>query len=476
MNRRIFGIETEYGLNCSYPSVDASRLDAEAVARILFSPLVRAGRGVNVFLPNGGRIYLDVGAHPEYATAECDRVEELLAQVLAGDRMFADLARQADEALAADGVGARVHLLRTNEDNHANAFGCHENYSLRRTSHFREVADALVSFFVTRQILTGAGHLRAGNEDGTRDSSSPARFGFSGRSWHIDDAVSSATTRSRPIINTRDEPLADPSQFRRLHVIVGDTNISQSSTALKIVMTDLMLSAIENGVHISDLALADPLTDIRRVDAHFLTPCQLRLVDGRVMTAVELQRELRSRILDSVDLAGASPLTLKMVDLWQRGLDAVESGDWQSVSRELDWAVKYRMFTRFRQRSGATWDDPRLARLELAYHDTVGQTLAGRMEQSGELVRLVEPDEVSAAMDTAPTSTRAHLRGKAIAAAWDTRADLSVDWMNLRLDSKVRQNLRLTDPFGEDPSQRQAVEAMIEQMQADAGKHSEVWA
>ena len=465
LNRRIFGIETEYGLNCSYTDPKAPRLEAEAVARILFDPLIKGGRGVNVFLPNGGRIYLDVGAHPEYATAECDRVEDLLAQVLAGDEMFAELASKADESLAAQGVGAQVHLLRTNEDNQGNAFGCHENYLLRRTSHFRDDADALVSFFVTRQILTGAGHLRAGNEDGSRPDNLAPRYGFSGRSWHIDDAVSSATTRSRPIINTRDEPLADSTQYRRLHVIVGDTNVSQCSTALKIVMTDLMLSAIENGVRIADLALADPLVDIRRIDAHFLEPCPVQLANGKEMTAVQLQRELRRRILEHVDLAEASPMVKDMVELWERGLDAVESGQWESVDRELDWAVKYRMLTRFQQRSDAGWDDPRLARLELAYHDTVGQTLGQRMEASGQLRTLIDTDAVTRATSEPPADTRANLRGRAVAAAWNTRSDLSVDWLNLRLDGSERVNVRLPDPFA---ATDQAVDELIEKMETQS--------
>lgn len=465
MNRRIFGIETEYGLTCSYRDRNTPRLDAEAVARVLFDPLVKAGHGVNVFLPNGGRVYLDVGAHPEYATAECDRVEDLLAQVRAGDEIFADLARRANATLASQGTGAQVHLLRTNEDSVGNAFGCHENYLLRRTSHFREDADALVSFFVTRQILTGAGHLRAGYEDGTRPNGAPARFGFSGRSWHIDDAISSATTRSRPIINTRDEPLADSTQYRRLHVIVGDTNVSQCSTALKVVMTDLMLTAIENGVRLADLALAQPLVDIRRIDAYFLRPCPLTLANGRQLTAVQVQRELRRRILDHVDISGASPLVTDMLDLWQRGLDAVESGQWETVSSELDWAVKYRMFERFRQRSGATLADPRLARLELAYHDAAANKVAAKMETSGQLRVLLDANAVRRAGSQPPATTRAQLRGRAVDAAWHTRADLSVDWLNLRLDGRERINVRLSDPFANQDAQ---VDRLIEKMEADS--------
>lgn len=436
MNRRIFGLETEYGLLCA--TTGEEPVSVEFAARILFKPLVDIGRTSNVFWRNGGRVYLDVGAHPEYATAECDRIEDLLLQDRAGDYLFADLAKRADEELAESGKAGQIHIFRNNEDVEGHSFGCHENYLLFRRHDFRQVADAIVSFFVTRQIVTGAGHI---HRDGR------PRFGYSPRAIHMNDAISSATTRSRPIINTRDEPLGDSSKYRRLHVIVGDTNVSESSTALKVVMTNLLLSAVENGVRIQDLALKDPLATIRAIDDEMGSNITVELADGRTLSAVALQRELRRRIFDTVDLDNASPLVHRMIDLWERALVAVETGDHSLIDTELDWAIKRKLLERFIERSGADLTDPRVTRLELAYHDITGHTLAERLEQAGAMVRLTNEEEVHRAMDIPPATTRAHLRGRVIATAETYRRDILVDWVHLRQAGSDRHGLTLNDPF-----------------------------
>lgn len=438
MNRRIFGIETEYGLTCAGKGGQPSPIDAEAAAYYLFRSLVNQGKTTNAYWRNGGRLYLDVGSHPEFATAECDTAMDLLLQVRAGQELLADMARLADAELEKADIPGEIHIFANNEDAAGNSFGCHENYLLRRSRKFREVADALVSFFVTRQVVTGAGHVHADGKP---------RMGYSPRAAHMDDAVSAATTRSRPIINTRDEPLADPGEYRRLHVIVGDTNVSESSTALKIVSTHLLLSAVENGVRIADLALEDPMESIRLIDDQLGSNPELKLEDGRIMTAVEIQRELKRRALGVVDVSDASELTLRMLDLWNRGLDAVETGDYSQVDRELDWAIKKKLIDRFLERATTTLDDPRVARLELAYHDITGNTLASRMEQAAQMVRLTDPKAVERAKFVPPETTRAHIRGRVIGAAEDYRRDLMVDWLHLRLDDHRAPNVILSDPF-----------------------------
>ena len=186
MRRRVFGIETEYGLTAASPS-GAKPMDAEHAARQLFEPLLHQGRSSNLFLRNGGRLYLDVGAHPEYATAECDRLEDLLEQDRAGSTMLADLATQADNALSELGTDLRLHLFRNNLDSQGNSYGCHENYLLHRRRDFRQVADALVAFFVTRQILVGNGWINTG--------AATPRLQFSQRADQMWDAVSSAPPR-----------------------------------------------------------------------------------------------------------------------------------------------------------------------------------------------------------------------------------------------------------------------------------------
>lgn len=456
MRRRVFGIETEYGLTAASPSGGAP-MDAEHAARQLFEPLLHQGRSSNLFLRNGGRLYLDVGAHPEYATAECDRLEDLLEQDRAGTVMLADLAVQADEALAELGSDLHLHLFRNNLDSQGNSYGCHENYLLHRRRDFRQVADALVAFFVTRQILVGNGWINT--------SAATPRLQFSQRADQMWDAVSSATTRSRPIINTRDEALADSGAYRRMHVIVGDTNVAEPTTALKVGMTELLIHAIEDGLQIEDLALADPMRAIREVNSDLSGSAPLELANGRTTSAVALQREIRERVLNRIPATDLDPMRAYVVDLWGRGNDAIASGDWSGIDTELDIAIKRKLLTSYCARSGATLADPRVARLELSYSEITADGLRERMERAGLMRRLTSEEGVRRAVTVAPASTRASLRGRIIAAAEDARADLSVDWVHVRLDDSSTIPLSLQDPLAtSDPR----VDALIAQIGAQS--------
>ena len=453
MRRRVFGIETEYGLTAASPS-GAAPMDAEHAARQLFEPLLHQGRSSNLFLRNGGRLYLDVGAHPEYATAECDRLEDLLEQDRAGSVILADLAVQADEALLELGTDLHIHLFRNNLDSQGNSYGCHENYLLHRRRDFRQVADALVAFFVTRQILVGNGWINT--------SAATPRLQFSQRADQMWDAVSSATTRSRPIINTRDEALADSGAYRRMHVIVGDTNVAEPTTVLKVGMTDLLIHAIEDGLQIEDLALADPMRAIREINADLTGSTPIELASGRTTSAVALQREIRERVLARIPVAELDPMRAYVVDLWGRGLDAIASGNWSGVDTELDIAIKRSLLDSYCARTGATLSDPRV---ELSYSDITAQGLRERMERAGLMRRLTTPEGVARATTVAPTTTRAHLRGRIIAAAEDARADLSVDWVHVRLDDSTAIPLSLQDPLAtSDPR----VDGLIEQINASS--------
>ena len=439
MRRRVVGIETEYGLMAARADGAPSTMDAEHAAQALFDPLLRLGKSSNLFLRNGGRLYLDVGAHPEYATAECDRLDDLLEQDRAGSVMLADLARRADEAFAATGAPERLHLFRNNLDSQGNSSGCHENYLLHRRRDFRQVADALIAFFITRQILVGNGRIRVG--------AAGAQLAFSQRAEQMWDAVSSATTRSRPIINTRDEPLADSGAYRRMHVIVGDTNVAEATTALKVGATELLLEGVEDGLRIEDLALADPMRAIREISLDLSGRTEVELASGRRMTAAAIQKEIRSRVLDAIDASSLDAIHRYVVDLWGRGIAAIESGDWSGVDTELDIAIKRKLLTAYAAKAGTTLADPRVARLELSYHDITGQGIAPALERSGLMKRLTSEAGVARAVTTPPATTRAALRGRIIAAAEDARADLSVDWVHARLDDQSQPPLSLQDPL-----------------------------
>ncbi len=440
--RRIYGIETEYGITCASATGGAPPLDADRAARLLFEPVIARSRTSNAFTRGGARLYLDVGSHPEYATAECDRLTDLLAQDRAGEITMADLAARANARLAARDVPGRIHLFKNNSDAAGAGFGCHENYLVHRRADFWNDARTLVPHLVTRQILVGAGHVLPG-ADGA-----PARYVFSQRADQMEDAVSSATTRSRPLINTRDEPHADATRYRRLHVIVGDSNIAQGSTLLKAAAMDLLLDYLEKGGSLADLRLADPMRAIRDTCHDLSGRAPLELADGRTITPLDLQTEHLARVRAHTADLDLSELHRRALDLWERGLDAVARGRPQDVAADLDWAAKHRLLTRCAERAGTGLDDPRVARLALAYHDVSPEAgLRPRLEGAGLLHRLVDEARARAAVDTPPATTRARLRGAAVALAQDLRRDLTVDWVNLRLDDGRTPPLALRDPF-----------------------------
>src|SRR5437016_11039421 len=274
MDRRIFGLENEYGVTCTFRG--QRRLSPDEVARYLFRRVVHWGRSSNVFLENGARLYLDVGSHPEYATPECDAIKELVAHDKAGERILEGLLAAAEMRLHEEGISGEVYLFKNNTDSAGNSYGCHENYLVARHGEFARMADVLIPFFVTRQIWCGAGKVLHGPRG--------AQFCIAQRAEHIWEGVSSATTRSRPIINTRDEPHADAERYRRLHVIVGDSNMSEVATYLKIGTTALVLDMIEDGFFDRDYSLQSPVQAIRDISHDPTLREAIKLKDGRSIT------------------------------------------------------------------------------------------------------------------------------------------------------------------------------------------------
>ena len=464
--RRIIGVETEYGITCAPTTDGPPPMDADHAARELFDPVVQRSRSSNVFTRGGARLYLDVGSHPEFATAECDLLEDVLAQDRAGELVMADLAEQANARLAATGVPGRIHLLKNNRDAEGNGFGCHENYLVRRRGDFWNDARTLVPHLVTRQILVGAGHIAADGD--TRRAADGLRgYVFSQRADQMWDAVSSATTRARPLINTRDEPHADAEHYRRMHVIVGDSNIAQGSTLLKVAAMDLLLDYLEHGGDLSDLALADPMRAIRDTCHDMSGGALLERVDGRTITSLEMQAEhlgrLRNHVTQDIEITALHEAAL---DLWERGLEALRLQQPDRVATELDWAVKHQLLTRYCQRHDTDLTDPRVTRLSLAYHDvSPGQGLRQRLEGAGLLRRFVDDETCRRAVDTPPATTRARLRGAVVARAEDLRCDLSVDWVGVRLDDGVCSPVNLNDPFC---AVDERIDALLESMERSA--------
>ena len=438
MERRIYGLENEYGVTCTFRG--QRRLSPDEVARYLFRRVVSWGRSSNVFLKNGARLYLDVGSHPEYATPECDDLIDLVTHDKAGERTLEGLLMDAERRLREEGIAGDIYLFKNNTDSAGNSYGCHENYLVGRHGEFSRLADVLIPFLVTRQIICGAGKVL--------QTPRGAVYCVSQRAEHIWEGVSSATTRSRPIINTRDEPHADAERFRRLHVIVGDSNMSETTMLLKIGTTDLVLRMIEAGVVMRDLTLENAIRAIREVSHDMTGRRRVKLANGREASALEIQLEYYAKARDFVQRRGTDPVAERVLDLWERTLKAVETGDLSSVEREIDWVTKYQLIERYRDKHRLPLSSPRIAQIDLAYHDVSRRRgLYYLLERRGEVDRVTTDLRIFEAKSVPPQTTRARLRGDFIKRAQEKRRDFTVDWVHLKLNDQAQRTVLCKDPF-----------------------------
>jgi proteasome accessory factor A len=436
MDRRIFGLENEYGVTCTFRG--QRRLSPDEVARYLFRRVVSWGRSSNVFLENGARLYLDVGSHPEYATPECDDIRQLVAHDKAGERILESLVNSAEARLREEGIAGQVYLFKNNTDSAGNSYGCHENYLVSRYGEFGKLAEVLIPFFVSRQIFTGAGKVL--------QTARGAIYCISQRAEHIWEGVSSATTRSRPIINTRDEPHADAEKYRRLHVIVGDSNMSEYTTWIKVATTAVLLRMLEEGTVMRDLSLENPIRAIREISHDLTCRRKVRLANGREASAIELQWEYLSRAAKYVERRD-DPEMKEAVRAWEECLVALED-DFLALDHKIDWVMKYRLIERYRERHSITLGNPKLALMDLVYHDVSRRRgLYYMLERNGLADRAVSEEDVRMAMHEAPQTTRAKLRGEFIRAAKRRRRDYTVDWVHLKLNDQAQRTVLCKDPF-----------------------------
>ncbi|MEV5883322.1 Pup--protein ligase [Streptomyces sp. NPDC052020] len=439
MDRRIFGLENEYGVTCTFRG--QRRLSPDEVARYLFRRVVSWGRSSNVFLRNGARLYLDVGSHPEYATPECDNVIELVTHDKAGERILEGLLVDAERRLHEEGIAGDVYLFKNNTDSAGNSYGCHENYLVARHGEFSRLADILIPFLVTRQLLCGAGKVL--------QTPRGAVYCVSQRAEHIWEGVSSATTRSRPIINTRDEPHADAERYRRLHVIVGDSNMSETTMLLKVGATDLVLRMIEAGTVMRDLTLENPIRAIREVSHDITGRRKVRLASGREASALEVQREYYEKAVDFCERRGIRTGTVERVlELWGRTLEAIETEDLDRIDTEIDWVMKYKLLERYRAKHNMTMSHPRVAQIDLAYHDIHRRRgLYYLLEKKGQAARVCNDLKIFEGKSVPPQTTRARLRGDFIRRAQEQRRDFTVDWVHLKLNDQAQRTVLCKDPF-----------------------------
>lgn len=452
--RRIMGIETEYGISVpGHPHVN-SMMTSSQVVTAYTGPAVgdrrsslrwdfdeehplRDARGydmsraeadpsqltdeeiglANLILTNGARLYVD-HAHPEYSSPEVTNPRDAVLWDRAGMEIMADA------ALEASRTGPfTIQLYKNNTDNKGASYGCHENYLMRRVTPFPNIVRDLTPFFVTRQIFTGAGRVGLG-QDGRA-----AGFQISQRADFFEVEVGLETTLKRPIINTRDEPHADPERHRRLHVIVGDANMCEAATYVKLGTTALVLSVIEEDALGEDLSLADPVREMHLVSHDPSLRHQVTLRDGRRMTAIDIQRRYHAAADRLVARThGDDPMTREILDRWSVLLDDLAQ-DPRLAADRVDWVAKLALMEGYRRRDGLDWSSPRLELVDLQYADIrPDRGLALKLEAAGRLQRITTEDQVRQAREHAPEDTRAYFRGECLrrygeavaAASWDS--------------------------------------------------------
>jgi proteasome accessory factor A len=449
MDRRIFGLENEYGVTCTLRG--QRRLSPDEVARYLFRRVVSWGRSSNVFLENGARLYLDVGSHPEYATPECDSIQDLVAHDKAGERILEQLVNSAEARLREEGIRGVVFLFKNNTDSAGNSYGCHENYLTSRRDDFAHYAEVLIPFLVSRQIYAGAGKVL--------QTARGAMYCISQRAEHIWEGVSSATTRSRPIINTRDEPHADAERYRRLHVIVGDSNMSEYATFLKVGATSILLRMLEDpAVVLRDMTLENPIRAIREISHDTTLRRRVRLANGREASALDIQSEYFNRAKRYQETRGLSPLEDRALAMWEHCLGQLEKDPW-ALDRECDWVIKHHLIERYRQRNQLPLTHPKVALIDLQYHDVSrSRGLFYKMQAAGLVERTCTDEAIEAAVEQPPQTTRAKLRGEFIRRAKERRRDFTVDWVHLKLNDQAQRTVLCKDPF---KSRDERVEKLI---------------
>ncbi|MEA1902747.1 MAG: Pup--protein ligase [Actinomycetota bacterium] len=451
MDKRIFGLENEYGVTCTLRG--QRRLSPDEVARYLFRRVVSWGRSSNVFLENGARLYLDVGSHPEYATPECDDLEDVVAHDKAGERILEGLVRGAEERLEEEGIKGEIYVFKNNTDSAGNSYGCHENFLVSRHKDFHRTVDVLIPFLVTRQIFLGAGKL-------TQTPRGTA-FAISQRADHIWEGVSSATTRSRPIINTRDEPHADAERYRRLHVIAGDSNMSEYATFVKMGTMAALLQMIERDIVFRDLTLENPIRAIREISHDMSCSRKIKLANGRELSALDIQWEYLDRAMRFARSPGFPPEVQRAVDRWEHLLTGLEK-DPMTLDREVDWVMKYRLLERYAESRGIPMSDPKLSMMDLAYHDVDRTRGLFYLLQNKDLAeRVVTDEKIATAVMHPPQTTRARLRGAFIKAAKAAKRDFTVDWVHLKLNDQAQRTVMCKDPF---KAHDERVEKLIESL------------
>ena len=456
MDRRIYGLESEYGLICEPERPGGKTLSIQNAVMYLFREIISGRMYPDVFLENGARFYQDIGCHPEYATPECDDVIELLTHDKAGERIIERLSVTAEKKMRLDGFYGKVWVFKNNTDTPGNTYGCHENYLMERRVSFRQLASQLIPFFVTRQVFTGAGKF-------IRTDHGSLRYELSPRAQYIKEEISIATTTARGIINTRDEPHADRERYRRLHVIVGDSNMSEFASFLKVGTTAIILRMIEDNFIRQRLALRSPVKAIQEISKDTTCTHKIELENGKRLSALELQREYLDHAKAYFERVEPDPVSNRVMKYWEHALDGLEKlkfdnrglleDDPKKLRRRLDWVIKKNLIVTHLSERNPNWQPNDVLMLDLQYHNIRkegGSKRTGlyyKLERANKVERIVSDEEVDKAMHLPPESTRAKFRGRFVKLANERKILCGVNWSYIQLYEPYQKLFLSTDPM-----------------------------
>jgi proteasome accessory factor A len=391
----------------------------------------------NKTLINGARYYVD-HAHPEYSCPEVTNARDLVIHEKAGERIVEVSRREANSLLP---EGAVMLLHKNNSDRKGNSYGCHENYLMDRRTSFKRIVEHLLPFFATRQVYCGAGKV------GSENRGQPCDFQLSQRADFFETEVALDTMVKRPIINTRDEPHADRDKYRRLHVIVGDSNMSEYSIYLRNGITALILSMIEDGGITSDLSLRDPVRAIKDISHDPSLKHEVELDNGKHMTAVEIQQEFLEMALTYAAKNPVDSVTQDVLEKWQYVMQGLAS-DPYSLCRELDWVAKKVMIESFMDRKQLDWEASQVCMLDLQYHDSrPDKGLYYMLERQGKVERIVTDDEINAAVNIPPSDTRAYFRGECLRRYPGEVFGVNWDSISFGFDEEPIKRVMMSEPL-----------------------------
>jgi proteasome accessory factor A len=391
----------------------------------------------NKTLINGARFYVD-HAHPEYSSPEVTNARDLVIHEKAGERVIEMSRREANQLLPA---GAQMLIYKNNSDRKGNSYGCHENYLMDRRTSFKQVVEPLLPFFSTRQIWCGAGKV------GSENRSHPCDYQLSQRADFFETEVALDTMVKRPIVNTRDEPHADRERYRRLHVIVGDSNMSEFTIYLRNGVTALILAMIEDDAITKSLSLRDPVRAIHEVSHDVSLTHALAMDDGSSRTAIEIQNDFLEMALAYTSSRSLDPIQKDVLQKWQDVMEAL-ARDPMELDSKIDWVIKKRLIESYMSRKGLQWDDSQVQMLDLQYHDSrPDKGLYYLLERQGKVERIVTDEEIQHAVYHPPRDTRAYFRGECLRRYPHEIFGVNWDSISFGLDDESIKRVMMAEPL-----------------------------